>query len=103
MRNVTEKVNVDELKATLGKFGELVYFDVNRSKVCRLFEKITSTVTNSEYRTVLSSSLPRLLATVLQLQPTHMFWAAKMSWWSLVVQRLLLMVEADTTITTVDP
>lgn len=33
VRNVTEKVNVDELRSTLAKFGELVYFDVNRSKV----------------------------------------------------------------------
>jgi hypothetical protein len=34
VRNVTEGVKTDDLRAALSKFGELVYFDVNRSKVC---------------------------------------------------------------------
>jgi hypothetical protein len=33
VRNVFEKVLTDDLKATLSSFGQLVYFDVNRSKV----------------------------------------------------------------------
>lgn len=31
---VTEKVKEDDLRAALGNFGEMVYFDINRSKVC---------------------------------------------------------------------
>lgn len=38
IRNVTEKVNVDELKATLSKYGELAYFDVNPAKNCAFVE-----------------------------------------------------------------
>jgi hypothetical protein len=33
VRNVTEKVGADELRAALGAFGQLIYFDVNRGKV----------------------------------------------------------------------
>jgi hypothetical protein len=33
VRNVTEAVKADELKAALSSYGELVYFDVNRQKV----------------------------------------------------------------------
>lgn len=33
VKNVTEKVKAEELKAALSNFGELVYFDVNRTKV----------------------------------------------------------------------
>ena len=33
VKNVTEKVGTDELRAALGAFGELIYFDVNRGKV----------------------------------------------------------------------
>jgi hypothetical protein len=33
VKNVTEKVGADELRAALGTFGELIYFDVNRGKV----------------------------------------------------------------------
>lgn len=33
VRNVTEKVGTEELKAALGSFGQLIYFDVNRGKV----------------------------------------------------------------------
>lgn len=31
---VTDKVKEDELRSALGSYGELVYFDINRSKVC---------------------------------------------------------------------
>lgn len=34
IRNVTEGVNADELKAAISKFGEVTYFDINRQKVC---------------------------------------------------------------------
>jgi len=34
VRNVTDAVNAEELRAALNSYGELVYFDVNRSKVC---------------------------------------------------------------------
>ncbi|MAD81750.1 MAG: hypothetical protein CL912_02200 [Deltaproteobacteria bacterium] len=33
VRNVTEKVGTEELRAALGGFGNLIYFDVNRGKV----------------------------------------------------------------------
>ena len=33
VRNVTEKVGAEELRAALGAFGHLIYFDVNRGKV----------------------------------------------------------------------
>lgn len=33
VRNVTEKVQTEELRAALGSFGQLIYFDVNRGKV----------------------------------------------------------------------
>jgi hypothetical protein len=33
VRNVTEKVGTEELKAALAAFGQLIYFDVNRGKV----------------------------------------------------------------------
>ncbi len=33
VRNVTEKVDAQELKDALASFGKLIYFDVNRSKV----------------------------------------------------------------------
>lgn len=36
VRNVTEGVKAEDLKAALSKFGELVYFDINRQKVCIL-------------------------------------------------------------------
>lgn len=31
---VTDKVKDDDLRAALGSYGEMVYFDINRSKVC---------------------------------------------------------------------
>lgn len=31
---VTEKVKEDDLRTALGSYGEMVYFDINRSKVC---------------------------------------------------------------------
>lgn len=34
VRNVIEKVDADELKAALAASGQIVYFDVNRGKVC---------------------------------------------------------------------
>jgi hypothetical protein len=34
VKNVTEKVDAAELKATLNKYGKLEYFDVSRQKVC---------------------------------------------------------------------
>lgn len=33
VRNVTEKVTIEELRAALSALGQLIYFDVNRSKV----------------------------------------------------------------------
>ena len=33
VRNVTEKVTTEDLKAALSSYGQLIYFDVNRSKV----------------------------------------------------------------------
>lgn len=33
VRNVTEKVPTEELRAALGSFGKLIYFDINRLKV----------------------------------------------------------------------
>ncbi|KAI9742799.1 MAG: hypothetical protein M1818_003528 [Claussenomyces sp. TS43310] len=38
VRGVTEVVKSDELRAALSKFGELVYFDVNRQKNCAFVE-----------------------------------------------------------------
>lgn len=35
---VTEKVKEDDLRAALGGFGEMVYFDINRSKNCAFVE-----------------------------------------------------------------
>lgn len=35
VRNVTEKVSDADLRAALAKFGELIYFDINRQKVSR--------------------------------------------------------------------
>ncbi|KAK5241990.1 hypothetical protein LTR16_008856, partial [Cryomyces antarcticus] len=34
IKNVYESVDVDELRAALEKFGEIVYFDVSRQKNC---------------------------------------------------------------------
>ena len=36
VRNVTEKVLEPALREALGSFGKLIYFDINRSKVCSL-------------------------------------------------------------------
>lgn len=33
VRNVSDKVGTEELKAALGSFGNMIYFDINRSKV----------------------------------------------------------------------
>ncbi|CAL3965000.1 hypothetical protein PZA11_002140 [Diplocarpon coronariae] len=38
VRNVTEKVGTDELRAALSGFGQLIYFDVNRGKNCAFVE-----------------------------------------------------------------
>ncbi len=40
VKNVTEKVTADDLRATLSSFGPLIYFDVNRSKVRKSKEEI---------------------------------------------------------------
>lgn len=42
VRNVSEKVTVDDLKNRLAGYGELVYFDVNRSKNCAFVEFATA-------------------------------------------------------------
>lgn len=42
VRNVTEKVNTEELRATLSAFGNLVYFDINRYKNCAFVEFATT-------------------------------------------------------------
>jgi hypothetical protein len=36
VRNVTEKVSTEDLRAALGSFGQLIYFDINRSKVSNI-------------------------------------------------------------------
>ncbi|PVH88926.1 NTF2-like protein [Cadophora sp. DSE1049] len=41
VRNVTEKVGTEELRAALGGFGNLIYFDVNRGKNCAFVEYAT--------------------------------------------------------------
>ncbi|RFU23799.1 hypothetical protein B7463_g12538, partial [Scytalidium lignicola] len=41
VRYVTEKVSADELRAALASFGELIYFDINRSKNCAFVEYAT--------------------------------------------------------------
>ncbi|EKD20871.1 uncharacterized protein L3040_000973 [Drepanopeziza brunnea f. sp. 'multigermtubi'] len=41
VRNVTEKVQTEELRAALGSFGQLIYFDVNRGKNCAFVEYAT--------------------------------------------------------------
>jgi hypothetical protein len=42
VRNVTEKVTTEDLRAALSSFGPLIYFDVNRSKVklCKAVQPI---------------------------------------------------------------
>jgi hypothetical protein len=42
VRNVTEKVGTEELKAALAAFGQLIYFDVNRGKNCAFVEYATA-------------------------------------------------------------
>ncbi|KAH7409415.1 hypothetical protein BKA64DRAFT_396975 [Cadophora sp. MPI-SDFR-AT-0126] len=42
VRNVTEKVGTEELRAALGGFGNLIYFDVNRGKNCAFVEYATA-------------------------------------------------------------
>ena len=42
VRNVTEKVTAEDLRAALSSFGPLIYFDVNRSKV-----RLRQTMSNS--------------------------------------------------------
>lgn len=34
IKNVTDKIDVNQLKQTLSRFGKLKYFDINRAKVC---------------------------------------------------------------------
>ncbi|KAI1659607.1 hypothetical protein F4813DRAFT_387714 [Daldinia decipiens] len=41
VKYVTEKVNKDELRASLAQHGELVYFDINRQKNCAFVEFAT--------------------------------------------------------------
>jgi hypothetical protein len=41
VRNVTEGVKAEELRAALSSFGELVYFDINRQKNCAFVEFAT--------------------------------------------------------------
>ncbi|KAM7193270.1 putative ntf2 and rrm domain containing protein [Naviculisporaceae sp. PSN 640] len=38
IRNVTDRIRHDDLRAALAKFGELSYFDINRSKNCAFVE-----------------------------------------------------------------
>lgn len=41
VRNVTEKVGTEELRAALGSYGNMIYFDVNRTKNCAFVEYAT--------------------------------------------------------------
>ncbi|EOO04442.1 putative ntf2 and rrm domain-containing protein [Phaeoacremonium minimum UCRPA7] len=42
VKYVTEKVKADDLKAALASYGELIYFDINRSKNCAFVEFATT-------------------------------------------------------------
>lgn len=48
VRNVTEKVGTEELRAALGGFGNLIYFDVNRGKVNKLQRSILLSIANKD-------------------------------------------------------
>jgi len=41
VRHVTDNVKQEELRAALASFGELIYFDINRSKNCAFVEYAT--------------------------------------------------------------
>lgn len=59
VRNVTEKVQADDLRAALSSFGQLIYFDINRSKVCAQQYTIVHDA-NKFLRTVRLSNMPLL-------------------------------------------
>lgn len=61
VRNVTEAVKADELKAVLSSYGELVYFDVNRQKVCNWPSCTSVSIILTCLRTAHLWSLPPLL------------------------------------------
>jgi hypothetical protein len=42
IRNVTDKINAEDLRAALAAYGELKYFDVNRQKVCTVSKDLHS-------------------------------------------------------------
>lgn len=75
VRNVTDKVSTDGLKAALQNYGELAYFDVSRQKVRSLCPRPYTTpnapvqVADLVRRTVHSSNLPPLQATPQPWQP----------------------------------
>lgn len=50
VRNVTDKVSVDELREALGKHGNMIYFDVNRTKVGVPRSILNSSLTHTELR-----------------------------------------------------
>ncbi|KAH8889311.1 hypothetical protein GQ53DRAFT_825621 [Thozetella sp. PMI_491] len=47
IKYVTEKIQTEDLRAALAKFGELAYFDINRQKNCAFVEFATQTGYNA--------------------------------------------------------
>ena len=90
VRNVTEKVGAEELRAALSAFGELIYFDINRSKVinCHGIKGFTDS-----YRTAHSSNIRATPDTKLLQLPTPTRSLARTSLWSHVDPRPMLMEE----------
>lgn len=95
VRNVTEAVKTEELRAALAKFGELVYFDINRQKVC-LFIPTQVYAEANMFRTVRLSNLLQPQVTKPHLPVAQSRLPARISSSSHAVQRLLLMVVAVT-------
>lgn len=97
VRNVTEAVKTEELRSALANYGELVYFDINRSKVRSLSLMFVcyGAMTKRVFRTVLLLNMPISLATRLQSLPTHIKLQAKLSSLSLVVPRFRHMAALD--------
>lgn len=73
VRHVTEKVDAEELREALASHGEVVYFDVNRAKVCAMNVKPMTRLTWLELcicRVCQSRGLPGCR----ECQPTQHWW-----------------------------
>lgn len=69
IKNVTDKVQTEDLRAELAQYGELAYFDVNRQKVslAATYNPVAlETIMLTTQRTALSSSLRPLPVTTRQ-------------------------------------